>query len=131
MRGNAELVSSASQEIAQGNQDLSRRTEDQTSALEQTAATMEQLGSTVRHNAESAREASVLASQANQAAQRGGEVTTQVVDTMRAINENSRKIADIIGVIDILPRASRSPVEVSERDLAVLMALPSAGCFDR
>ncbi|MEN9366579.1 MAG: hypothetical protein RL489_937 [Pseudomonadota bacterium] len=73
VRGNAELVSSASQEIAQGNQDLSRRTEDQ---------------------------ASVLASQANQAAQRGGEVTTQVVDTMRAINESSRKIADIIGVID-------------------------------
>ncbi|MGL4187984.1 MAG: methyl-accepting chemotaxis protein [Sphaerotilus sulfidivorans] len=100
VRGNAELVSSASQEIAQGNQDLSRRTEDQASALEQTAATMEQLGSTVRHNAESAREASVLASQANQAAQRGGEVTTQVVDTMRAINESSRKIADIIGVID-------------------------------
>ena len=61
---------------------------------------MEQLGSTVRHNAENAREASVLASQANQAAQRGGEVTTQVVDTMRAINESSRKIADIIGVID-------------------------------
>ncbi|KDB53019.1 hypothetical protein X805_13810 [Sphaerotilus natans subsp. natans DSM 6575] len=100
VRGNAELVSSASQEIAQGNQDLSRRTEDQASALEQTAATMEQLGSTVRHNAENAREASVLASQANQAAQRGGEVTTQVVDTMRAINESSRKIADIIGVID-------------------------------
>jgi methyl-accepting chemotaxis protein len=100
VRGNAELVSSASQEIAQGNQDLSRRTEDQASALEETAATMEQLGSTVRHNAENAREASVLASQANQAAQRGGEVTTQVVDTMRAINESSRKIADIIGVID-------------------------------
>jgi methyl-accepting chemotaxis protein len=104
VRGNAELVSSASQEIAQGNQDLSRRTEDQASALEQTASTMEQLG---------------------------GEVTPQVVDTMRAINESSRKIADIIGVIDILPRASRFPVEVSERDLAVLMAPPSAGRFDR
>ncbi|NRT54471.1 methyl-accepting chemotaxis protein [Sphaerotilus uruguayifluvii] len=100
VRGNAELVASASQEIAQGNQDLSRRTEDQASALEQTAATMEQLGSTVRHNAENAREASTLASQANHAAQRGGEVTAQVVDTMRSINESSRKIADIIGVID-------------------------------
>ncbi|MDQ5897055.1 MAG: hypothetical protein QG612_1141 [Pseudomonadota bacterium] len=100
VRGNAELVASASQEIAQGNQDLSRRTEDQASALQQTAATMEQLGSTVRHNAENAREASTLASQANHAAQRGGEVTTQVVDTMRSINESSKKIADIISVID-------------------------------
>ena len=100
VRQGSEQVADTSSQIAQGNRDLSARTEQQAAALEETAATMEQLGSTVRHNAENAREASVLASQANQAAQRGGEVTTQVVDTMRAINESSRKIADIIGVID-------------------------------
>ncbi len=100
VRGNAESVATASAEIAQGNSDLSQRTEQQASTLQQTAATMEQLGSTVRNNADSARQASELAVNASSVAERGGEVVGQVVETMRGIHESSRKIADIIGVID-------------------------------
>jgi len=100
VRRNAESVATASAQIAQGNQDLSQRTEEQASALQQTAASMEELGSTVVHNANNARQANELATGASQVAQRGGEVVGQVVETMRGITSSSRKIADIIGVID-------------------------------
>jgi methyl-accepting chemotaxis protein len=97
VRQAAEGVATASAEIAQGNHDLSARTEHQASALEQTAASMEELGSTVRQNADSAR-ANQLALNAPTSPP-GGEVVAEV-DTMKGINESSRKIADIIGVID-------------------------------
>jgi methyl-accepting chemotaxis protein len=100
VRHNAESVATASAEIASGNNDLSARTEMQASALEQTAASMEQLGSTVQHNADNARQANQLAMSASTVAVQGGEVVGQVVDTMRRIHGASRKIADIIGVID-------------------------------
>ncbi|PRD66697.1 methyl-accepting chemotaxis protein [Malikia granosa] len=96
----ADGVASASSEIAQGNMDLSSRTENQASALEQTSASMEQLGSTVRQNSDNARQANQLAQSASEIAVRGGEVVAQVVDTMKGINDSSRRIADIIGVID-------------------------------
>ena len=100
VRHNAESVATASAQIAQGNQDLSQRTEEQASALEQTAAAMDELGSTVRHNADNAQQASQLARTASDVAVRGGEVVGQVVDTMKHIQDSSRRIADIIGVID-------------------------------
>jgi methyl-accepting chemotaxis protein len=100
VRQGSEGVATASSEIAQGNHDLSARTEHQASALEQTAASMEELGSTVKQNAESARQANQLAMTASTVAVQGGEVVAQVVETMRGINESSRKIADIISVID-------------------------------
>jgi methyl-accepting chemotaxis protein len=100
VRGNSESVASASSQIAQGNQDLSQRTEEQASALQQTAATMTELGETVRHNADNARQADQLARGASEAAGRGGEVVGKVVTTMKGINDSSRKIAEIIGVID-------------------------------
>jgi len=100
VRRGAEGVSSASSEIAAGNHDLSARTENQASALEQTAASMEQLSATVKQNAESARLANQLATSASTVAVQGGEVVTQVVQTMQGINESSRRIADIISVID-------------------------------
>ncbi|MDO8376602.1 MAG: methyl-accepting chemotaxis protein, partial [Aquabacterium sp.] len=100
VRQNAESVATASAQIAQGNQDLSQRTEEQASALEETAASMEQLGSTVRQNADNARQANQLAVGASSIAVKGGEVVGQVVDTMKGINDSSKKIADIIGVID-------------------------------
>ena len=100
VRINADSVATASAEISQGNNDLSGRTEQQASALEETAASMEELGSTVRHNADNAKQASQLAQQASSVALAGGEVVSQVVDTMKGINESSQKIADIIGVID-------------------------------
>ena len=100
VRSGAEGVASASNQIAMGNSDLSSRTEEQASALEQTAASMEELGSTVRQNADNARQANQLALNASTVALQGGEVVGQVVDTMRGINDSSRKIADIIGVID-------------------------------
>ena len=100
VRSNAEGVATASSEIAQGNQDLSARTESQASALEQTAASMEELGATVRQNADNAAQANQLAQSASTVAAQGGSVVAQVVDTMRGINEASRKIADIIQVID-------------------------------
>ena len=100
VRHGAESVSSASAEISQGNHDLSSRTEGQASALEQTAASMEQLGSTVRQNADNARQANQLALSASKVAVEGGEVVSQVVSTMKGINDSSRKISDIISVID-------------------------------
>ena len=96
----AEGVATASAQIAQGNNDLSARTEQQASALEQTAASMEELSSTVQQNADTARQANQLAHSASSVAVKGGEVVGQVVDTMKGINDSSRKIADIIGVID-------------------------------
>lgn len=100
VRQGSEGVATASAEIAQGNNDLSARTEQQASALEQTAASMEELGSTVKQNADSARQANQLAMSASSVAIKGGEVVAQVVDTMKGINDSSRKIADIISVID-------------------------------
>ncbi|MEK8034478.1 methyl-accepting chemotaxis protein [Ideonella sp. DXS29W] len=100
VRTNADGLANASSEIAQANSDLSRRTEQQASALEETAASMEELGSTVKQNADNARQANQLALGAREVATQGGEVVGQVVDTMRGINESSKKIVDIIGVID-------------------------------
>jgi methyl-accepting chemotaxis protein len=100
VRSNSESVATARAQIAQGNQDLSGRTEQQASALQQTAATMEELGTTVRHNADNARQANQLAQGASTVAQRGGDVVGKVVSTMQGINDSSRKIGDIISVID-------------------------------
>jgi methyl-accepting chemotaxis protein len=94
---NANSVAATSEQIASGNNDLSQRTEQQASALEETAASMEQLGSTVRQNADNARQANQLALGASTVAIKGGEVVSQVVTT---INDSSKKIADIISVID-------------------------------
>jgi methyl-accepting chemotaxis protein len=93
-------VAQASAEIAQGDMDLSSRTEHQASALEQTAASMQELNSTVHRNADSARQANQLALNASTVAVQGGAVVSQVVDTMHGINESSRRISDIISVID-------------------------------
>ncbi len=93
-------VHSASSEIAMGNNDLSARTEQTASSLEETAASMEQLSSTVKQNADNAKQANQLALGASAVAVKGGEVVGQVVDTMKDINDSSKKIADIIGVID-------------------------------
>ena len=100
VRQGAEGVADASSEIAQGNNDLSVRTEQQASAVEETASSMEELSTTVKQNADSARAANQLATNASAVAIRGGEVVSQVVQTMKGINESSRKIADIISVID-------------------------------
>ena len=100
VRQGSESVASASTQIAQGNSDLSSRTESQASALEETAASMEELGSTVTQNADSARQANQLAQVASNVAEQGGQVVDQVVDTMKGISESSRRIADIINVID-------------------------------
>ncbi len=100
VRSGSEGVAMASTEIAQGNHNLSSRTESQASALEETAASMEQLSATVKQNADSARQANQLALNASTVAVRGGDVVGQVVQTMKGINESSRKIADILGVID-------------------------------
>ncbi|SEF30493.1 methyl-accepting chemotaxis protein [Variovorax sp. NFACC27] len=100
VRSSADSIAMASAEIAHGNNDLSRRTESQASSLEETAASMEELNSTVRRNADNATEANRLADSASTVAMRGGEVVVQVVETMKSINDSSRRIADIIGVID-------------------------------
>jgi methyl-accepting chemotaxis protein len=100
VRRGSDNVAAASNEIAHGNNDLSSRTEQQASALQQTAASMDELGSTVTQNAESARQANTLAQQASQVAQQGGHAVGQVVTTMRDINDSSKRIADITGVID-------------------------------
>ncbi|WP_051241485.1 methyl-accepting chemotaxis protein [Azohydromonas australica] len=100
VRRNAEGVATASAQIAQGNHDLSQRTEEQASSLQQTAASMEQLGGAVRHNTDNALQANQLAQGASDVASRGGEVVAQVVTTMKGIEESSRRIADIINVID-------------------------------
>lgn len=100
VRQGSEGVATASSEIAEGNHDLSARTESQASALEQTAASMEELSSTVQQNAENARQANQVALGASNVAIKGGEVVGEVVETMKGINDASRKIFDIIGVID-------------------------------
>ena len=100
VRQGSESVATASAEIAQGNHDLSARTENQASALEETAASMEELSSQVKQNAENARQANQLASSASTVAIRGGDVVGRVVNTMKEINDSSRKISDIISVID-------------------------------
>ncbi len=96
----ARVVAETSGQIAQGNVDLSQRTEEQASTLEETASSMEELTSTVLQNAESAKQANQLAVGASEVARRGGHAVGQVVSTMTAISESSRKIADIIAVID-------------------------------
>jgi methyl-accepting chemotaxis protein-1 (serine sensor receptor) len=100
VRQNADSVALASAEIAQGNSDLSARTEQQASALQETSASMEELGSTVQANADNARQANQLAVNASTVAQQGGDVVAEVVSTMKGINDSSKKIADIISVID-------------------------------
>ncbi|MTV38699.1 methyl-accepting chemotaxis protein [Duganella radicis] len=100
VRSGTGAINTASAEIASGNMDLSSRTEQQASSLEETAASMEELTSTVKQNAANAHQANVLAQSAAEVAQRGGAVVAQVVDTMNAINDSSRKIVDIITVID-------------------------------
>jgi len=100
VRSGTETIASASGQIATGNIDLSQRTEEQASSLEETASSMEELTSTVRQNSENALQANALASSATDIAARGGVVVSQVVETMGSINESSKKIVDIIGVID-------------------------------
>ncbi len=100
VRTGTETIAVASREIASGNADLSSRTEQQASSLEETASSMEELTSTVRQNAENARQANQLVSSTADVAVKGGQVVDQVVDTMASIKDSSRKIADIIGVID-------------------------------
>jgi methyl-accepting chemotaxis protein len=93
-------ISSGATEIAQGNQDLSQRTEEQASSLEETASSMEEMTSTVKQNADNARQANQLASAASEQATSGGEVVGKAISAMAEINNSSKKIADIIGVID-------------------------------
>jgi len=100
VRGGTETIATASTQIAAGNLDLSSRTEEQASSLEETASSMEELTSTVRQNADNAQQANVLARTASSVAVKGGEVVDKVVHTMDAINDSSRKIVDIISVID-------------------------------
>jgi len=100
VRAGTETITRASAEIAAGNGDLSARTERQAGMLEETASAMDQLTGTVRQNADNARQANVLAESASEVAVRGGAVVAQVVETMASINESSKRIVDIIGVID-------------------------------
>jgi methyl-accepting chemotaxis protein len=96
----SDAINIASKEIAAGNQDLSSRTEEQASSLEETSSSMEELNATVRQNADNARQANELARSSNEIASRGGDMVKRVVTTMGDIQESSRKIADIISVID-------------------------------
>jgi len=100
VRQGTDSIATASSQIASGNHDLSSRTEEQASSLQQTAASMEQLTSTVKQNADNASQANQLALSASDVAVKGGLVVSQVVETMGAISTSSKKIADIIGVID-------------------------------
>jgi methyl-accepting chemotaxis protein len=100
VRGGTDTIATASAEIAAGNQDLSSRTEEQASSLEETASSMEELTATVRQNASNARQASEMAQSASVVAQQGGQLVEQVVQTMESISASSKKIVDIIGVID-------------------------------
>ncbi len=100
VRSSAESVASASAEIAQGNADLSMRTEEQASSLDETASSMQQLQQTVQQNAANAQRASELARNGSAVAERGGAVVEQMVQVVQGIQESSRRIADIIGVID-------------------------------
>jgi methyl-accepting chemotaxis protein len=100
VRAGTDTIATASAEIASGNLDLSQRTEEQASSLEETASSMEELTSTVKQNGENARQANQLAASASDVAVRGGEVVANVVHTMGSINDSSKKIVDIISVID-------------------------------
>jgi methyl-accepting chemotaxis protein len=100
VRSGADSIATATEQIAAGNADLSQRTEEQASALEQTASSMEELTSTVKQNADNAQQANQLAINASSVAVKGGEVIHRVVQTMESISTSSRKISDIIGVID-------------------------------
>ena len=100
VRGSTDAIATAGGEIAAGNVDLSSRTEQQAGALEETASSMEELTATVKQNAENARRANALAAGASAIAAQGGEVVARVVETMRFIDASSKKIVDIIGVID-------------------------------
>jgi methyl-accepting chemotaxis protein len=100
VRDGSSLIDVGSKEIASGNADLSARTESQASSLEETTSSMEELTSTVKQNAENAKQANQLVVSASDVAMRGGQVVGQVVDTMGSIKDSSRKIVDIIGVID-------------------------------
>ena len=100
IRGACASISSAASEIAQGNTDLSQRTEEQASSLEETASSMEEMTGTVKQNADNARQANQLAAAAREQAERGGDVVKRAVDAMSEINSSSKKISDIIGVID-------------------------------
>ncbi|GKS85335.1 hypothetical protein AVMA1855_14305 [Acidovorax sp. SUPP1855] len=100
VRQSSDSIATGSTQIATGNADLSQRTEEQASNLQQTAASMEEITATVKNNGDTARQATQLADSASAVAQRGGVVVGQVVDTMEAITASSKKIVDIIGVID-------------------------------
>ena len=100
IRDASEAINTASREIAAGNMDLSQRTEEQASSLEETASSMEELTATVKQNAENAKQANQLAASASAVAQKGGAVVGEVVKTMESSAESSKKIADIISVID-------------------------------
>ena len=100
VRSGTETIATASRQIAAGNLDLSTRTEQQASSLEETASSMEELTSTVKQNSDNARQANQLAAAASDVAHKGGAVVAQVVDTMASINASSKKIVDIIAVID-------------------------------
>ena len=100
VRSGTDSIGTSSDEIAHGTNDLSQRTEEQASSLEETASSMEELTSTVKQNADNARQANQLAAGASEVAMKGGAVVGQVVNTMSAINESSKKIVDIISVID-------------------------------
>ena len=100
VRAGTDTIAAAASQIASGNQDLSSRTEQQASSLEETASSMEELTSTVKQNTDNARRANRLAMEAADVAVKGGAVVTQVLETMGSINDSSRKIVDIIGVID-------------------------------
>jgi methyl-accepting chemotaxis protein len=100
VRGGSDMIATSASEVARGTLDLSHRTEQQAGELEKTASASEELTSTVQHNAENAAQANSLATAASSMATRGGVVVSQVVTTMEAINASSRKIVDIIGVID-------------------------------
>ena len=100
VREGTDAISTASKQIASGNADLSQRTEEQASSLEETASSMEELTGTVKQNSENAKHANQLAVSASEVAVKGGQVVGQVVTTMSSINESSKKIVDIISVID-------------------------------
>src|SRR5450830_1699664 len=100
VRRGTDTISTASTEIASGNLDLSSRTEQQAGSLQETASAMEELTATVKQNAENAKQANQLAETASHIAIKGGAVVSRVVDTMASINESSKKVVDIIGVID-------------------------------
>ena len=135
VRQGTDSIATASGQIASGNQDLSARTEEQASSLEQTAASMEELTSTVKQNGSNAQQANQLAAAASKVAVRGGTAVAQVVQTMSAINDASRKIVDIIGVIDSIAfqtnilalNAAVEAARAGDRELAVVASAAHPG----